>query len=77
MGDIALRTTIAETLTTPPQSPTVTIMLDQSMPVDEGGATLVDGHRLIEHDRDGRALRRRGQRLGDGGPQRDITHVPR
>ncbi|PRC49150.1 hypothetical protein C6A85_76205, partial [Mycobacterium sp. ITM-2017-0098] len=23
----------------PPQSPTVTIMLDQSMPVDEGGAT--------------------------------------
>lgn len=39
VGDIALRTTIAETLTTPVQSPTVTIMLDQSMPVDEGGAT--------------------------------------
>jgi Bacterial extracellular solute-binding protein len=39
IGDIALRTTIAETLTAPVQSPTVTIMLDQSMPVDEGGAT--------------------------------------
>jgi hypothetical protein len=39
VGDNALRTTIAETLTTPQQSSTVTIMLDQSMPVDEGGAT--------------------------------------
>ncbi len=39
VGDNALRTTIADTLTTPAQSPTVTIMLDQSMPVDEGDAT--------------------------------------
>lgn len=37
VGDNALRTTIADTLTTPPTSPTVTIMLDQSMPADEGG----------------------------------------
>ncbi|KMO85033.1 hypothetical protein BST22_23480 [Mycolicibacterium chubuense] len=37
LGDNALRATIAETLTTPAQSPTVTIMLDQSMPTDEGG----------------------------------------
>ncbi|VEG55446.1 von Willebrand factor, type A [Mycolicibacterium aurum] len=39
VGDNALRTTIADTLTTPAQSPTVTIMLDQSMSADEGGAT--------------------------------------
>lgn len=39
VGDITLRATIAETLTSPVQSPTVTIMLDQSMLVDEGGAT--------------------------------------
>lgn len=39
VGDSALRTTIAETLTTPVESPTVTIMLDQSMPGNEGGAT--------------------------------------
>ncbi|RZT15711.1 extracellular solute-binding protein [Mycobacterium sp. BK558] len=37
LGDNALRATIAETLTAPAQSPTVTIMLDQSMPTDEGG----------------------------------------
>lgn len=37
LGDNALRATIADTLTTPAQSPTVTIMLDQSMPADEGG----------------------------------------
>ena len=39
VGDNALRTTIAETLTRPAQNSTVTIMLDQSMPVDEGGST--------------------------------------
>lgn len=39
VGDNTVRTTIAETLTTPVESPTVTVMLDQSMPVDEGGAT--------------------------------------
>ncbi|CAA0106904.1 putative protein [Mycolicibacterium vanbaalenii] len=37
VGDKALRATIADTLTTPVASPTVTIMLDQSMPSDEGG----------------------------------------
>ena len=37
VGDNAVRTTIADTLTTPVESPTVTIMLDQSMPADEGG----------------------------------------
>ncbi|MGE2735140.1 hypothetical protein [Mycolicibacterium vaccae] len=37
IGDATTRSTIADTLTTPVQSPTVTIMLDQSMPVDEGG----------------------------------------
>lgn len=37
IGDNALRATIADTLTTPAESSTVTIMLDQSMPVDEGG----------------------------------------
>ncbi|WP_370330023.1 hypothetical protein [Mycolicibacterium hippocampi] len=37
IGDNALRATIADTLTTPAASPTVTVMLDQSMPADEGG----------------------------------------
>lgn len=37
VGDNALRTTIAETLTAPVTSPTVSVMLDQSMPTDEGG----------------------------------------
>lgn len=37
--DDQIRTTIAETLTAPAESPTVTVMLDQSMPTDEGGAT--------------------------------------
>lgn len=37
VGDNVLRATIADTLTTPAASPTVTIMLDQSMPADEGG----------------------------------------
>lgn len=37
LGDNALRATIADTLTSPALSPTVTIMLDQSMPTDEGG----------------------------------------
>ena len=39
VGDNAVRTTIADTLTAPAESPTVTVMLDQSMPTDEGGAT--------------------------------------
>lgn len=38
VGDNALRTTIAQTLATPAESPTVTVMLDQSMPTEEGGA---------------------------------------
>ena len=37
VGDNALRATIADTFTTPVESPTVTLMLDQSMPADEGG----------------------------------------
>lgn len=37
IGDVATRATIADTLATPAQSSTVTIMLDQSMPTDEGG----------------------------------------
>ncbi|UXA15940.1 hypothetical protein [Mycobacterium sp. SMC-4] len=37
IGDVALRATIADTVTSPIQSPTVTIMLDQSMPAEEGG----------------------------------------
>ena len=37
IGDNALRATIAETLTAPVASPAVTIMLDQSMPTDDGG----------------------------------------
>ncbi len=39
IGDNAVRTTIAETLASPVESPTVTVMLDQSMPADEGGTT--------------------------------------
>lgn len=39
VGDNQLRTTIADTLTAPVESPTVTVMLDQSMPLGEGGAT--------------------------------------
>lgn len=37
VGDNAVRVTIADTLTAPVTSPTVTIMLDQSMPTDDGG----------------------------------------
>ncbi|MGD9619449.1 MAG: hypothetical protein AB7G47_04070 [Mycolicibacterium sp.] len=37
VGDNALRVTIADTLTAPVTSSTVTIMLDQSMPTDDGG----------------------------------------
>lgn len=37
LGDNALRATIADMLASPAQSPTVTVMLDQSMPTDEGG----------------------------------------
>ena len=37
VGDSAMRATLADTLTAPAESPAVTIMLDQSMPVDEGG----------------------------------------
>ncbi|MGE2835924.1 hypothetical protein [Mycobacterium sp. SMC-4] len=37
IGDVAMRATIADTLTSPVQAPTVTIMLDQSMATDEGG----------------------------------------
>lgn len=39
VGDNQVRTTIADTLTMPVETSTVTVMLDQSMPVDEGGAT--------------------------------------
>ena len=37
VGDNAMRATLANALTTPAESPAVTIMLDQSMPTDEGG----------------------------------------
>lgn len=37
VGDNATRATLASTLTAPVSAPTVTIMLDQSMPTDEGG----------------------------------------
>lgn len=37
VGDNAMRVSLANTLTAPVASPAVTIMLDQSMPVDEGG----------------------------------------
>jgi hypothetical protein len=38
VGDNAMRVTLANALTAPAESPAVTIMLDQSMPVVEGGA---------------------------------------
>jgi hypothetical protein len=37
VGDNAMRVALADTLTAPTKSPAVTLMLDQSMPVDEGG----------------------------------------
>jgi hypothetical protein len=37
VGDSATRATLANALTAPAESPAVTIMLDQSMPADEGG----------------------------------------
>lgn len=37
VGDTSMRATLANALTAPAQSPAVTIMLDQSMPTDEGG----------------------------------------
>lgn len=37
VGDNAMRTTLANALTAPTESPAVTIMLDQSMTTDEGG----------------------------------------
>jgi hypothetical protein len=37
VGDTAMRATLANALTAPVGSPAVTIMLDQSMPTDEGG----------------------------------------
>ena len=37
VGDAATRATLANTLTAPVDSPAVTIMLDQSMPTEEGG----------------------------------------
>ncbi|MFI5508165.1 substrate-binding domain-containing protein [Mycobacterium sp. NPDC051804] len=37
VGDNAARVTLADTLTAPAANPAVTIMLDQSMPTDEGG----------------------------------------
>jgi extracellular solute-binding protein/VWA domain-containing protein len=37
VGDTAMRATLANALTAPADNPAVTIMLDQSMPTDEGG----------------------------------------
>jgi hypothetical protein len=37
VGDTAMRATLAGTLTAPADNPAVTIVLDQSMPTDEGG----------------------------------------
>jgi hypothetical protein len=37
VGDTSMRATLANALTAPAESPAVTIMLDQSMPADEGG----------------------------------------
>jgi hypothetical protein len=37
VGDTAMRSTLANALTAPVQSPAVTIMLDQSMPTTDGG----------------------------------------
>jgi hypothetical protein len=39
IGDNAMRATLANALTAPVESPAVTIMLNQSMPTDEGGKT--------------------------------------
>jgi hypothetical protein len=39
VGDNAMRATLANALTAPAESPAATIMLDQSMPTDEGGKT--------------------------------------
>jgi hypothetical protein len=41
VGDPAMRSTLANALTAPVQSPAVTIMLDQSMPTTEGGKSRV------------------------------------
>jgi hypothetical protein len=37
VGDASMRATLANALTAPAETPAVTIMLDQSMPTDEGG----------------------------------------
>jgi hypothetical protein len=42
VGDNAMRATLANTLTAPVESPAVTIMLDQSMPTDEGGKSRLE-----------------------------------
>jgi hypothetical protein len=42
VGDTATRATLANTLTAPVGSPAVTIMLDQSMPTDEGGKSRLE-----------------------------------
>lgn len=42
VGDNEMRATLANTLTAPVGSPAVTIMLDQSMPIDEGGKTRLE-----------------------------------
>ncbi|MCT7661978.1 substrate-binding domain-containing protein [Mycobacterium deserti] len=42
VGDNAARATLANTLTAPVGSPAVTIMLDQSMPADEGGRSRLE-----------------------------------
>jgi hypothetical protein len=42
VGDAAMRATLANALTAPVGSPAVTIMLDQSMPTDEGGKSRLD-----------------------------------
>jgi hypothetical protein len=39
VGDTAMRATLANALTAPADNPAVTIMLDQSMPADEGGTS--------------------------------------
>jgi hypothetical protein len=41
VGDTATRATLANALTAPAESPAVTIMLDQSMPTNEGGKSRV------------------------------------
>ena len=42
VGDAAARATLADTLTAPAVNPAVTIMLDQSMPADEGGRSRLE-----------------------------------